>query len=283
MSGFVSSGSGGVNASAMANAEALKSMHTMALLLSASVDDSPQARRVMSGFCGGGGDVLSAPRRQPVAADRGSGSSCGVVLGREARATTFDALAGSCCTPPGVSVSVAVRGNDCSSVAVQTSQCGDAQAQALAQYGGSSGFFEDTVAALMIKVVKDFQDKIEERLKKLEEQAKAAEQGKKKKKKKGGFGAVLGVVGAVAGAFVGMPQVGYMVGSAVGGAVDKKRAESDAKKDAQQNGSQESRNIEFEKIKFDMQKLSQMQQAMSNVLNSMDELAKSAIRQIKGG
>ena len=49
-----------------------------------------------------------------------------------------------------------------------------------------------------------------------------------------------------------------------------------------QNG-QESRNIEFEKIKFDMQKLSQMQQAMSNVLNTMDELAKSAIRQIKSG
>ena len=46
---------------------------------------------------------------------------------------------------------------------------------------------------------------------------------------------------------------------------------------------QESRNIEFEKIKFDMQKLSQMQQAMSNVLNTMDELAKSAIRNIKGG
>jgi hypothetical protein len=45
----------------------------------------------------------------------------------------------------------------------------------------------------------------------------------------------------------------------------------------------ESRNIEFEKIKFDMQKLSQIQQAMSNVLNTMDELAKSAIRQIKGG
>ena len=46
-------------------------------------------------------------------------------------------------------------------------------------------------------------------------------------------------------------------------------------------GGQESRNIEFEKIKFDMQKLSQMQQAMSNVLNTMDELAKSAIRNIK--
>ena len=46
-------------------------------------------------------------------------------------------------------------------------------------------------------------------------------------------------------------------------------------------GGQESRNIEFEKIKFDMQKLSQMQQALSNILNTMDELAKSAIRHIK--
>ncbi len=45
----------------------------------------------------------------------------------------------------------------------------------------------------------------------------------------------------------------------------------------------ESRNIEFEKIKYDMQKLSQMQQAMSNILNSMDDLAKNAIRHIKAG
>jgi hypothetical protein len=32
-----------------------------------------------------------------------------------------------------------------------------------------------------------------------------------------------------------------------------------------------------------MQKLSQMQQALSNILNTMDELAKSAIRHIKAG
>ena len=64
------------------------------------------------------------------------------------------------------------------------------------------------------------------------------------------------------------------------------KAEADAKEDKESGGSGaaeggESRNIEFEKIKFDMQKLSQMQQAMSNVLNTMDELAKSAIRNIK--
>jgi hypothetical protein len=48
-------------------------------------------------------------------------------------------------------------------------------------------------------------------------------------------------------------------------------------------GGSESRNIEFEQIKMDIQKLSQMQQAMSNVLNTFDELAKSAIRHIKAG
>jgi hypothetical protein len=70
---------------------------------------------------------------------------------------------------------------------------------------------------------------------------------------------------------------------------DAEAAEAEAKSGGGGGGGggggegQESRNIEFEKIKFDMQKLSQMQQAMSNVLNTMDELAKSAIRNIKGG
>ena len=103
----------------------------------------------------------------------------------------------------------------------------DDMLQALKELG-SGGCFEDRVFALMCKVVKDFQKKIEERLNKLSDQAKQAE----------------------------------------GNSKDK---------------GQESRNIEFEKIKFDMQKLSQMQQAMSNVLNTMDELAKSAIRHIKAG
>jgi TIR domain/Sel1 repeat len=41
------------------------------------------------------------------------------------------------------------------------------------------------------------------------------------------------------------------------------------------------RDEEFERVKAEVQKLSQMQQALSNVLNTMDELAKGAIRQIK--
>ena len=102
----------------------------------------------------------------------------------------------------------------------------DAQLAAMAEVGGGGGYFEDRIFAIMCKVVEDMQKKIEERLTKLQNDAKAAE----------------------------------------GNSEDK---------------GGESRNIEFEKIKFDMQKLSQMQQAMSNVLNSMDELAKSAIRKIQ--
>lgn len=41
------------------------------------------------------------------------------------------------------------------------------------------------------------------------------------------------------------------------------------------------RNIEFERLRFEIEKLSQMQQALSNVLNTMDELAKQAISKIK--
>jgi hypothetical protein len=50
---------------------------------------------------------------------------------------------------------------------------------------------------------------------------------------------------------------------------------------AAQDGNSDSRNIQFEIIKNEIQKLSQMQQAMSNVLNTMHEQAMSAIRQIK--
>jgi hypothetical protein len=57
-------------------------------------------------------------------------------------------------------------------------------------------------------------------------------------------------------------------------------AEGTAQAGGQDPGA-ESRNIEFETIKYDMQKLSEMQQCMSNVLDSMNDLAQNAIRNIK--
>jgi hypothetical protein len=115
---------------------------------------------------------------------------------------------------------------------------GNPEMDAMFEGLNGGGYFEDKVFAIMCKVVKDMQKQIEQRLNKLQAEAKKAES-------QGGGGGIMGGGGG--------------------------------------NDGSESRNIEFEKIKMDIQKLSQMQQAMSNVLNTFDELAKSAIRHIKGG
>ncbi len=187
----------------------------------------------------------------------------------------FDPVAGNALTRPPVGAAAAVLGSE------------DASATTLRGVGGSGSFFEDKVFDLMIKIVEDFQKKIEDRLKKLQADAKKAEQEAKgggKKKGKGLFGSVLGIVGKVAGGVFGGPigaAVGGAIGSKLGGAVDGKGGGGGGSGGGGAAGSSESRNIEFEKVKFDMQKLSQMQQALSNILNTLDELAKSAIRHIK--
>jgi hypothetical protein len=112
-------------------------------------------------------------------------------------------------------------------------------------------YFEDIVAALMVDHIKDKQEKIEAKLKDLQRRS---EEGGSAKNQAGGF----------------LTSVGRAFG--LGGADD-----------ASKTGNSDSRNIEFEMIKNEIQKLSQMQQAMSNVLNTMNELAMSAIRHIKAG
>ncbi len=59
----------------------------------------------------------------------------------------------------------------------------------------------------------------------------------------------------------------------------KDKADAAAKKKDDKGG--ESRNIEFEMLKNDMQKLSQMQQAFSGVLNAMNESAMNAVKSIR--
>jgi hypothetical protein len=106
--------------------------------------------------------------------------------------------------------------------------------------------FEDIVMAFMIDVVKDKQKKVEDRLKNLEAEDNASNSG-----------------GNVAG---------QAVGAVAPGATQ-----------AAQDGNSDSRNIEFEIIKNEIQKLSQMQQAMSNVLDTMNDQAMNSIRHIKSG
>lgn len=118
--------------------------------------------------------------------------------------------------------------------------------------------FEDLVAAFMVDFVKDKQKEIEGKLDKLRKSAANAE---------GESNAGGGVRGFFGGLLRNIPLVGGLIGGA---------------QDNAKSGSSESRNIEFEMLKNEMQKLSQMQQAMSNVLNEMHNLAMSAIRSIKG-
>jgi hypothetical protein len=121
----------------------------------------------------------------------------------------------------------------------------------------SPASFEDIIAAFMIDFVKDKQNEIEGKLDKLRKSAESGD-GDKAGDKAGGF-------------FGGLLRNIPLVGGLIGGGQDTKKA-----------GSGESRNIEFEMLKNEMQKLSQMQQAMSNVLNEIHTLAMSAIRSIKG-
>ncbi len=117
--------------------------------------------------------------------------------------------------------------------------------------------FEDIIAAFMMDFVKDKQNEIEGKLDKLRKSAESGDGDKAGDKAGGFFGGLLTKI----------PIVGGLIGNG---------------QDAAKGGSSESRNIEFEQLKNEMQKLSQMQQAMSNVLNEIHNLAMSAIRAIKG-
>lgn len=112
-------------------------------------------------------------------------------------------------------------------------------------------FFEDIVAALMQDFVRDKQSEIEERMKKL---AQKSEENKSANNQV--TGAAVGTVGTQSGTV--------------------KNAN-----DAATQGNSDSRNLEMEAVKYEMQKLTQMQQALSNILNTMHEEAQNAIRNIK--
>lgn len=114
--------------------------------------------------------------------------------------------------------------------------------------------FEDLVAAFMIDAVKDMQDEAKA---KMDEIRKSIDKGD-------GKSAQSGIMGFFGGLASKLPVVGRFF-------------------DSGQNAGkgEDSRNLMFEELKNIMQKLAQMQQAMSNVLNTMHEQAMGAIRHIK--
>ncbi len=112
--------------------------------------------------------------------------------------------------------------------------------------------FEDLVAAFMFDVVKDMQ---KEAKAKMDEIRQSIDKGD---------GKTVGaeVKGNVQGA------ANTVTGGAAGNAANAGKGE-------------DSRNLMFEELKNTMQKLAQMQQALSSVINTMHEQAMSAIRHIK--
>ena len=310
---------------------AVESMREMSKLMSQHGGGAPAKGALRIGMCHGGPPAVVAPEGRNNN-NNSDNVTVGALAGAPAASTAtgnnavFNPLAASCaptaalianqrCSPTagcnplaalnqalGLAAASAV-GARVGALAAPTQSGVDPNLESLQAAGGGGGCFEDKVFALMIKIVGDMQKQVEDRLKKLQDQAAAAEKGGEggggKKGGKGGFlgGIVKGVIGVAApivGAALGGP-VGGMIGSAVGKAVSGgggggggsgggsggATGGGGGAAGGATGGGQESRNIEFEKIKFDMQKLSQMQQALSNVLNTMDELAKSAIRNIK--
>ena len=133
--------------------------------------------------------------------------------------------------------------------------------------------FEDLVAAFMIDTVKDMQDEAKAKMDEIRNSNRSRGRGR------GGYGGAIGgiagVAGSVFGGMVGGPigsQIGGQLGGAVGGAVGGQGGAQ---------GGDDSRNLMFEELKNIMNKLQQMQQALSNVLNTMHQGAMNSIRNIR--
>jgi hypothetical protein len=143
-------------------------------------------------------------------------------------------------------------------------------AQAALGAGTQGMAFEDIVAKMMFEVVRDMQKEVMTELENLKQQAAAAAKGGGGG---GGLGGMLGgMLGGIGNAIA--PGIGGAIGNALGGLFGGGGGGGGGDKGA------ESRNLAFEQLKFKMQKLSEMQQAFSAVLNSMHQTAESAIKNI---
>jgi hypothetical protein len=160
-----------------------------------------------------------------------------------------------------------------------TPSTGNAELDSMTAAGGKGMMFEDRVALMMAEIIKKMQKDIEARLEKLKAQAEAAEKGGGKKGKGGKGGSLLGTIGGIAGNMI-APGIGGAIGGMVGNAIGGGGGGGGGGAGGAGGGGQESRNIEFEMLKNEMQKLSQMQQAFSNVLNAMNDTAQNAIKRI---
>ena len=98
------------------------------------------------------------------------------------------------------------------------------------------------------------------------------------------IGKGVGWAGALIGGFYGGPagfSVGRTVGNMAGQAISNagSKSKEDINSELETNG--ESRQMKMEELKQIMQRLSSMQQALSNVLNTMHQGSMNAVRNIR--
>jgi hypothetical protein len=147
---------------------------------------------------------------------------------------------------------------------------GDSESGAMGEFESGGMCFEDMIQSLMMKVVKQLQREAAAIMKKLESMS------SKSGAKEGGSTAD-GTGGAAPN--TGGPNAPAGQPSGSGGAAG---ADSSGGTGPAAGNVDDSRDLMMERLKVAMQKLSQCQQAMSNVINTMHENAMNPIRNIKG-
>jgi hypothetical protein len=142
-----------------------------------------------------------------------------------------------------------------------------AAGSAVAQLGPGAAF-EDLVAAFMIDTVKDMQDLAKKKMDEIRNSINSNQKG-------GGANSPMNQYLGGAGNFSAQSAALAQGGGAAGAAGAQGAQGADGGKGA------DSRNLMFEELKNIMQKVSQMQQALSNVLNTMHQGAMNAVRNIR--
>ena len=148
---------------------------------------------------------------------------------------------------------------------------------------GPGACFEDLVAAFMMDVVKDQQKQAKEKMNELKDLNSQAKSMRAQEGKSG----IAQTVGSFAGGAVGLAaggMVGAQIGSAAGGWLGKtlsSAGSSGTGENKSLDDVNDSRQIKMEELKNIMQRLQQMQQALSNVLNAMHQGSMNAVRNIR--
>lgn len=153
---------------------------------------------------------------------------------------------------------------------------GDPQEAAkMAEILGPHATFEDVLAYVMMKIAKDEENKVAERIQILENGGHPGMKGWFSHRAADLAGVAGSLLGGAAGAFVGGPA-GAQAGAAAGRDVGKQTVNAFTG-----YNSEDSRQIQFEKLKHQMNKLSEFMTCISNILANLHATTKNTISNIR--